>query len=44
MKKRIAMISKGLFLIFVFASLAKACPSSSEDTIKVAGNILLGLD
>ena len=27
------MVSKRLFIIFVFASLAKACPSSSEGNI-----------
>ena len=36
------MISKGLFIIFIFASLTKACPSSSKATLKdYKGNIVI---
>jgi hypothetical protein len=33
MKKRVAMISKELLIIFFFASSTRACPSSSKDTV-----------
>ena len=36
------MISKELFIIFIFASSAKACPSSSKATFKdYKGNIII---
>ena len=41
-EKRGTMISKELFIIFIFASSAKACPSSSKATFKdYKGNIVI---
>ena len=39
MKKRVAMTSKGLFIIFIFVSLTKACPSSSSSLIQIFGAV-----